>query len=186
MKTRADRPVVAGILMVLALVPLPCFGQAPVPAELPQYLPRFLKVDRVGLTSRGESPTSSTGREFVPVFQAEALRPVVWAEQDRSQGGPSQAGWIKRHPALFGALVGAGTGALAGGTLGEDCCTNGGCTEGFCSRPGMVTIGTLAGTGVGALTGWITGLVDEVDEQADSRNSPSRGGSCRRFFCWAR
>jgi hypothetical protein len=32
-----------------------------------------------------------------------------------------ERGWIARHPALFGALVGAGIGVVAGGTLGHDC-----------------------------------------------------------------
>jgi hypothetical protein len=65
--------------------------------------------------------------------------------------------WIARHPALFGALVGAGGGALAGASLGHDC----GTSESFCSRDAMVGLGAAAGAGAGAVVGVLVGAASK-------------------------
>ena len=70
------------------------------------------------------------------------------------QPAPQQRSWIARYPVLFGALVGAGAGMLSGATIGEPCEE-----ESFCRRSGLMQIGAAGGAGLGALTGWVVGLI---------------------------
>ncbi len=82
---------------------------------------------------------------------------------------PKQGGWISRHPALFGTLVGAGAGTVMSLTMenelfcsrgDEDCLFHGG------SR---ALVGAGMGAGVGALVGWIVGGVRHNGRDAGTR-----------------
>jgi hypothetical protein len=60
---------------------------------------------------------------------------------------PQQKGWIGRHPVLFGALVGAGVGAVLSTSI-EGCWESDIC-------PIELALGAGAGAGAGALVGWV-------------------------------
>ena len=85
----------------------------------------------------------------------------------RAQGDPQRSSrptvaerrdWISRHPALFGALVGAGGGALLSVTLENELFCSGGDEDCLIHGGGRVVIGAGMGAGVGSLTGFIVGL----------------------------
>jgi hypothetical protein len=66
--------------------------------------------------------------------------------------------WIGRHPALFGALVGAGAGALASVTMENELFCSGGDEDCFFHGGSRVLVGAGFGAGIGALAGLIAGL----------------------------
>ena len=66
--------------------------------------------------------------------------------------------WISRHPALFGALVGAGAGAVASGTMENELFCGGGDEDCLFHGGSRVPVGAGIGAGMGALFGWIAGL----------------------------
>ncbi len=78
-------------------------------------------------------------------------------QTSRAQTG-SGRGWIGRHPALFGALLGAGTGAIAAGTMDNEWFCNGSDDDCVMYGGGRFATGAAIGAGVGALVGWITSL----------------------------
>lgn len=84
-------------------------------------------------------------------------RPAHWSAAELTlapRTSAHEAGWIKRHPTAFGALIGAGAGAGVGYAIGQNCNE---ATE-FCSSKGgaaVVTAGLFAG--VGALVGLVVG-----------------------------
>ena len=138
-------------------------------------LAAFLCVFYPALSVAAEPPgaTSVTWRETIPPQQKgmvrEAvrrevarilLRPSLWRSEDvlAQQTGSQNRRWSGRHPALFGALVGAGAGAVSAATMEN---------EWFCSRGdedclfyggSRVLVGAGMGAGVGALVGWLVGL----------------------------
>lgn len=72
-------------------------------------------------------------------------------------GGSPKRGWIGRHPALFGALVGAGAGAVFANTVENETFCRG--TSNDCLFPGgnKTLVGAGMGAGIGALVGVIAG-----------------------------
>jgi putative acetyltransferase len=75
-----------------------------------------------------------------------------------SQPTPRDRGWIQRHPDAFGALVGAGAGAVSAiPRWNELYCASGGDED--CFFPGVagVAVGAGIGAGIGALVGMIAG-----------------------------
>ena len=67
--------------------------------------------------------------------------------------------WIGRHPALFGALVGAAAGTIAAGTMDNELfCGTGSDEDCFFYTNSRYAVGAGIGAGVGALVGWIAGL----------------------------
>ena len=67
-------------------------------------------------------------------------------------------GWIGRHPALFGALVGAGAGAVATQTMDNELFCSGSDDDCIFHGGGRALIGAGIGAGVGSLVGWLVGL----------------------------
>ena len=101
---------------------------------------------------------SAQGTESSPstsLFSQAAIAGAVRAEVARSAQTPAppgtrtQSSWIKRHPVVFGAIVGAGAGAVIGvATLPEDRNPDWG--------PEMAAFaGSAWGAGLGAVGGWI-------------------------------
>jgi hypothetical protein len=73
---------------------------------------------------------------------------------------PSQRGdkgWIGRHPALFGALVGAAGGAVAAATMENELFCSGGDEDCFFHGNGRVLVGAGMGAGIGSLVGLLAG-----------------------------
>ena len=70
------------------------------------------------------------------------------------QAGSQNRGWIRRHPALVGAMVGAGIGAVSSiPRWTELYCATGGDEDCFFHGSVGVLFGTGAGAGIGALIG---------------------------------
>ena len=103
-----------------------------------------------------QAPLTAAARRFerptTPTKTVERSR-----QTSRAQTG-SGRGWIGRHPALFGALVGAGTGAIAAGTMDNEWFCNGSDDDCVMYGGGRFAAGAAIGAGVGALVGWITSL----------------------------
>ena len=67
-------------------------------------------------------------------------------------------GWIRRHPALFGALVGAGAGAVSSiPRWTELYCSTGGDEDCLFHDTQGLLFGMGAGAGLGSLIGWLAG-----------------------------
>lgn len=78
------------------------------------------------------------------------------ALQETPRGKPRR--WISRHPALFGALVGAGAGAIASGTMENELFCSGGDEDCFFHGGSRLLVGAGMGAAVGVLVGWLGSL----------------------------
>lgn len=75
-----------------------------------------------------------------------------------SQPAPRDRNWVQRHPAAFGALVGAGAGAVSAiPRWNELYCAGGGDEDCFFHGAAGVAVGAGIGAGIGALVGMIAG-----------------------------
>jgi hypothetical protein len=101
----------------------------------------------------------STATPIADAVANSVARDLGAAGTPRTEGGlPGQQAepersWISCHPALFGAMVGAGGGAVVGATAGHECSE-----ESWCQRGATTLIGAGIGAGAGALIGWGIGL----------------------------
>lgn len=84
----------------------------------------------------------------------------VDAARSRQTAQPrEERGWIGRHPALFGALVGAAAGTIAAGTMENELfCSAGNDEDCFFYTNSRFAVGAGIGAGIGALAGWMVGL----------------------------
>jgi len=74
------------------------------------------------------------------------------------QPAPESRGWVERHPALFGALVGAGAGAVSSiPRWTELYCATGGDEDCLFHGGAGVLFGAGVGAGVGSLVGYFVG-----------------------------
>jgi hypothetical protein len=87
--------------------------------------------------------------------QAEKWEPSELLVQ---QPAAESRNWITRHPALFGALVGAGVGAVSAATMENELICSGGDEDCLFYGGGRILLGAGAGAGVGALVGWLVSL----------------------------
>lgn len=154
-------------LIALALVSLLSVPAATVAAESktqPQTnsatRAQDLRISASSLSFGSLDVSSSSGALLVSGLR-EGSR-LANAPQLRFQEPAAQArkpkNWISRHPALFGALVGAGAGALASGTMENELFCSGGDEDCFFHGGSRILVGAGMGAGVGALIGWIGSL----------------------------
>jgi len=114
---------------------------------------------------------ASPGQTTSPPSQQPRLREAIAREATQSalslvrgegslvqQPGSADRGWIARHPALFGALVGAGAGAVSAVTMENELFCSGGDEDCFFHGDGRVLVGAGFGAGIGALVGFLVGL----------------------------
>lgn len=86
--------------------------------------------------------------------RAGRLSPRLAAPQQAREG----RSWIGRHPALFGAIAGAGAGLVAAGTMDNELfCSTGSDEDCLFYKSSRFAVGAGIGAGVGALVGWIVG-----------------------------
>lgn len=101
--------------------------------------------------SRPEGPIMAAVRKDAGRLR-KAEPSVRGAAQDK------QRSWIRRHPVLFGAMVGAGAGLIAGGTMeNELICQAGNDEDCLFYNGSRFAVGAGAGAAIGALVGWIAG-----------------------------
>jgi len=74
------------------------------------------------------------------------------------QPGSRNRGWIGRHPALFGALVGAGAGAAASAMMENELICSGGDEDCLIYGGSRILVGAGMGAGIGSLIGFLVGL----------------------------
>ncbi len=120
------------------------------PSALAADAPGAITAASVTGMSRKSMLRNAIGREAARL----ALTLSKTAIQTTRPSAAAESSWIRRHPILFGALVGAGAGAVSSiprwtelycaGGGDEDCLFHGGTG---------VLFGTGAGAGVGALIG---------------------------------
>lgn len=115
-------------------------------------------VHRIEVT---EASSPASGRLLAAAARAGACvameleTPEAW---DRSAPVAPKRGWIARHPALFGTLIGAGAGALAAVTMENELFCSRGDEDCFFHGGGRTLVGAGFGAGIGALTGWVVSL----------------------------
>jgi hypothetical protein len=124
------------------------------------------------LAAEPSSGTSaaSIARDTSPPSQIPTLREAIDREAMRlalSLGGAGRSlqrpdsldrGWIRRHPALFGALVGAGAGAATSiPRWTELYCSTGGDEDCLFHGGQGALFGAAVGAGIGALIGFLVG-----------------------------
>lgn len=91
--------------LLLVLTTLIAEGEVEKPTGVPLW-------DATWVSPRG-TLTSATLWELARPSQVEPSRWLPFARQGGSQGA-QQRGWVRRHPVLFGTLVGVGAGAVFG------------------------------------------------------------------------
>lgn len=120
-----------------------------VAAEPEGEKPTGVSLPAAGWVSSRGTLTSAAFRELARPTWIEPSRLLARARQGGSQGS-QQRGWVGRHPALFGALVGAGPGVVFGeyelGRKGD-----------MAHGPDML-VGAAIGAGLGSLVGFVVGL----------------------------
>jgi hypothetical protein len=98
---------------------------------------------------------TAAAREVERLARVAAARHARGAEQSRAEG----RNWISRHPVLFGAMVGAGVGAVAAGTMENELFCSGGDDDCIFYGGGRALTGAGIGAGVGAVVGVIVSAV---------------------------
>jgi hypothetical protein len=120
-------------------------------------------VGAIAKATRGTTPS------LKPMLSEVIDREVARVRRGRSlsTGGDSLAqqpalqnrGWIRRHPALFGTLVGAGAGVAFTNTVDNEWFCSGSDEDClYYTRGSRTLVGAGMGAGVGALVGWLAGL----------------------------
>ena len=104
-----------------------------------------------------QTPLMSAARRFESGPTPEKTVGRSTRQASSAQTG-SGRGWISRHPALFGALLGAATGTIAAGTMDNEWFCSGSDDDCVMFGGGRFAAGATIGAGVGALVGWITSL----------------------------
>ena len=93
-----------------------------------------------------------------PLMAAIRREPVRPAPPARPAQTSQDRNWVSRHPAIFGALLGAGGGLMAAGTMENELfCSSGSDEDCLFYTKGRFAVGAGIGAGVGALVGWIAG-----------------------------
>ena len=117
-------------------------------------------------TARQNEPAAPFAEHDGPNLLASAMREStrLAATPARHEGArwfqapAPHRNWIRRHPVLFGALVGAGAGAVASVTMENELFCSGGDEDCFFHGNSRTLVGAGMGAGVGALVGLIAGL----------------------------
>lgn len=86
-----------------------------------------------------------------------AARSALSVQQPATRSSKPRS-WISQHPALFGALVGAGAGALASGTMENELFCSGGDEDCFFHGGSRLLVGAGMGASIGVLIGWLGSL----------------------------
>lgn len=113
------------------------------------------------IAARASAPLETTplaaaaAREVELLARVVAARHAQGAEQPRAEG----RNWISRHPVLFGAMVGAGAGAVAAGTMENELFCSGGDDDCVIGGEGRALAGAGIGAGIGAVVGVIVSAV---------------------------
>jgi hypothetical protein len=120
-----------------------------------QTIPAPLLQAPASIDQKTEGPLMTALRR-----QSGGLTVIRPDERSPLQPGPvrprDERSWIGRHPALFGALVGAAAGTVAVGTMENDLfCSAGNDEDCFFYTNSRFAVGAGIGAGVGALVGWI-------------------------------
>ena len=94
-------------------------------------------------------------REVARLVREES--PAMRAHGVNRQAQPRTESWIERHPALFGAFVGAAGGAIMSLAMENELFCSGGDEDCFFHGDSRVLVGAGIGAGVGALVGFLAG-----------------------------
>lgn len=142
---------VAALAGCLLMQPIVVAAQA-APSTVP---PAGLSIQETQPRAGGDGPLMSAVKRDAGRL---ATRPQPsQTSVDAKAGG--QRSWIGRHPALFGALVGAGAGVVAAGTMENELfCSTGSDEDCVFYTGSRFAVGAGIGAGVGALVGWIVGM----------------------------
>jgi hypothetical protein len=121
----------------------------------PPLLP--LVPDRTSIETVADGPLMAAIRRQ-GVFAA--ARPEERSAPRQDIAGARQGrGWIGRHPALFGALVGAAAGTVAAASMDNELfCGTGSDEDCLFYTNSRFAVGAGIGAGIGALAGWIVSL----------------------------
>ena len=139
--------------ILLSLLAVPAQGLAQTASEMPEPPLQLAAVRSTGGKAVDRPLQTAALREAARLglrLGSAELQPDQ-QEEDRN--------WIGRHPSLFGALAGAGTGAVSSIPRSTElyCATGGDEDCLFHGGPGVL-FGAGAGAGVGALVGFLIGL----------------------------
>ncbi len=116
-------------------------------------------------TSTATAPGRPQGLRVGAIREATRLARERLVTQAGSEQRPDSGSWIRRHPALFGAAVGAGIGSVvAVSNTNELFCTG---NDEDCLAYGSsgIAFGAALGAGIGALAGYVVGKVRSRDHQ---------------------
>lgn len=118
--------------------------------------PRMPSVEARASAPVGTGPlAAAAAREVEHLARVAAARHAQGADQPRAEG----RNWISRHPVLFGAMVGAGAGAVAAGTMENELFCSGGDDDCVIGGDGRALAGASIGAGIGAVVGVIVSAV---------------------------
>ncbi len=117
-----------------------------------------------GQTARMAPCVASTQPHCGGPLMAAAARhaAVLGASRESRVSASRQEGrersWPARHPALFGALIGAGGGVVASGAMNNELFCSGSDEDCFFHGASRLAVGAGIGAGVGALVGLVVGV----------------------------
>jgi hypothetical protein len=142
-------------------------GSGPEQVRIIATISNAVFTDHAGCTR--EDPILDATRRTTTLLQKAMLRESIGNQATRlglglgrtrfnQQPASQRRGWIQRHPTLFGALVGAGLGAVSSiPRWNELYCATGGDEDCLFHGASGVAFGAGVGAGIGALVGHLVG-----------------------------
>jgi len=138
------------VVTVSAMLAWPCTVTAAPPAGTVSHS----TVQNALARARTGPLAAAAAREVAQLAAASAARDARGVEAARVEG----RNWIARHPVLFSALVGAGAGAVAAGTMENELFCSGGDDDCLIGGEGRALAGAGIGAGIGALVGVVVSV----------------------------
>lgn len=152
---------IVSFLVLLSFLPVPAFATGVAAAPVPTLVTAAPSLSTCSADPVTVLPVPRAVRGLIPAARRESTRLSASFDRRVQELAPATRkprNWISRHPALFGALVGAAGGALASGTMENELFCSRGDEDCFFHGGSRVLVGAGMGASIGVLIGWLGSL----------------------------